>query len=172
MITAVTAVNCQPLSRWRRTPAIPPNFGESFGSNAPVNYERYFVPVIGKPLAERLVRAAQLKPGERVLDVACGTGIVARLAARDVGDSGVVAGLDVNPGMLAVAKAALNDDSVEWFEAGMEAMPVPDGAFDVVTCQMGLQFVPDKDAARRRCTARSNRAAVWSSMFPVRSPRP
>jgi len=123
------------------------DFGESFGANAPVNYERYFVPVIGEPLARQLVRAAALKPGERVLDVACGTGIVTRLAAQQVGEHGAVAGLDVNPGMLAVAKSALSTDSVEWYEAGMEAMPVPDEAFDVVTCQMGLQFVPDKAAA-------------------------
>jgi ubiquinone/menaquinone biosynthesis C-methylase UbiE len=122
----------------------------AYGGTPPENYERFFVPAIGAPLAADLVRAAALRPGERILDVACGTGVVARLAAREVGAGGSVAGLDVNPGMLGVARSAAPPDvRIEWHEASCEAMPFPDESFDVVLCQMGLQFMPDKQSALR-----------------------
>lgn len=124
--------------------------GIAYEGNPPANYERYFVPAIGAPLATDLVRLAALRPGERVLDVACGTGVVARFASRQVGDGGTVAGLDVNPGMLAVARSATPPGMrITWHEASAESMPLPTGSFDAVLCQMGLQFVPDKHAALR-----------------------
>ncbi len=123
-------------------------FGEAYGLKPPENYERFFVPAIGKPLANDLVRLAALRPGERILDVACGTGIVARLASQQVGSNGTVAGLDVNPGMLGVARSVTPADmSIEWHESGAEDMPLPDEAFDVVLCQISLQFMADKLAA-------------------------
>jgi ubiquinone/menaquinone biosynthesis C-methylase UbiE len=132
-----------------RQGASAPSF-ESYGGSAPECYERYFVPAIGAPLAVDLVEAAALQPGERVLDVACGTGIVARLAAKRVGSTGAVAGLDINPGMLAVARAATpSGTAIEWHEAPAQAAPLPDGVYDAVLCQMGLQFFPDKVAALR-----------------------
>lgn len=125
-------------------------FGKAYGGNPPANYERFFVPAIARPLATDLVHLAALRPGERVLDVACGTGVVARLASQRVGAIGTVAGLDVNPGMLAVARSATPPGMpIEWHEASAEAMPIPDASFDVVLCQMGLQFMPDKPAALR-----------------------
>jgi ubiquinone/menaquinone biosynthesis C-methylase UbiE len=131
------------------TEATTPSF-ESYGGTAPECYERYFVPAIGAPLAAELVAAAALRPGERVLDVACGTGIVARLAAEHIGPSGTVAGVDINPGMLAVARAATPPEAlIDWHQAPADALPLPDEAFDVVTCQMGLQFFPDQVAALR-----------------------
>ena len=69
-------------------------FGKTYGGTAPENYERYFVPAIGMPFAADLVESAGLRPGDRVLDVACGTGIVARLAAPRVGRMGKLTGLD------------------------------------------------------------------------------
>lgn len=126
------------------------HFDETYGLNAPENYERFFVPVLGEPIAQGLVRKAALRPGERVLDVACGTGIVARLASQRVGESGSVTGLDINPGMLAVARSVAPPDPdrpIEWIESGAEAMPLQDEAFDAVLCQMGLQFMEDKSAA-------------------------
>lgn len=118
---------------------------KNYGGSAPENYDKYFVPAIGGPLAEDLVALASIRAGERVLDVACGTGVVTRLAADRVGQSGAVAGLDLNPGMLSVARArSPAGQSVDWFETSAEAMPLPDASFDVVLCQMGLQFMPDK----------------------------
>ena len=126
------------------------HFGEAYGANPAENYERFFVPAIGAPLATDLIRRAAIQPGERVLDVACGTGIVARRAAQHVGATGTVAALDVNPGMLAVARSTTPPGmSIEWHEANAEALPLPDEAFDVVLCQMGLQFVPDKPTVLR-----------------------
>jgi ubiquinone/menaquinone biosynthesis C-methylase UbiE len=122
---------------------------KSYGGNAPENYERYFVPSIGAPLAKDLIDAASLRPGEAVLDVACGTGIVARIAAHRVGPTGTVAGLDVNAGMLEVARSASDSAGIPWHEASAEAMPLPDESFDVVACQLGLQFFADKAGALR-----------------------
>jgi ubiquinone/menaquinone biosynthesis C-methylase UbiE len=116
-----------------------------YKGTGPENYERYFVPAIGAPLANDLVAVASLRPGERVLDVACGTGVVTRLAAKKVGGAGSVAGLDMNPGMLSVARAVTPSDvAIDWYETSAEAIPLSDGSFDVVLCQMGLQFVADK----------------------------
>ncbi|MDZ5698734.1 class I SAM-dependent methyltransferase [Chelativorans sp. M5D2P16] len=125
-------------------------YGKSFGGTPAENYQRFFVPSIGAPVADDLIDVAGLQPGERVLDVACGTGVVTRRAADRVGAGGAVSGLDVNPGMLAVARSRTPPDiPVEWYEASAESMPLPDEAFDVVLCQMGLQFIPDKQAALR-----------------------
>lgn len=116
-----------------------------YRGSAPENYEKFFVPTIGAPLAADLVSAAALRPGERILDVACGTGVVTRLAAAQVGATGAVAGLDVNPGMLAVARSAAPSNAIiDWYETSAEAMPLADASFDVVLCQMGLQFMPNK----------------------------
>ena len=122
----------------------------NYGGNAPGNYQRFFVPSIGRPVAEDLLAVAHLKPEERVLDVACGTGVVTRLAAERVGPQGRVTGLDLNPGMLEVARSSTPENQpIEWIEANAESMLLEDGAFDVVLCQMGLQFVPNKLAALR-----------------------
>jgi len=133
------------------TPLSHQPFGKTYAGSAPENYERYFVPLIGGPLAHELIDAADLRPGERVLDVACGTGIVARLAAERVGVEGVVAALDINAAMLAVARSLTPPPGapIRWYETTAESIPLPDDAFDVVFCQLGLQFVSDKHAALR-----------------------
>ena len=119
-----------------------------YSGTGPENYEKYFVPTIGAPLAEGLLEVAALRRGERVLDVACGTVVVTRRAVELVGPGGTVAGLDLNPGMISVARAAAPADAViDWYETSIEATPLPDGSFDVVLCQMGLQFVSDKRRA-------------------------
>jgi SAM-dependent methyltransferase len=120
----------------------------TYGGSAPENYERYFVPAIGEPVARDIIDRAALRAGERVLDVACGTGIVARLAAEEVGPTGTVAGLDVNPGMLAVARSVIGPEiAIDWHAASAEAIPLPDDTLDVVLCSIGLQFMADKLAA-------------------------
>lgn len=140
------------------------HFDERFGKNPSENYERFFVPVIGKPMAVDLVERADLQPGERVLDVACGTGIVARLAAEKIGAKGAVTGLDANPGMLQVAKAAMTPDvPARWEEADAHKMPFEDGSFDAVLCQLSFQFMEDKPAALRemhRVLVEGGRAAL------------
>ncbi|HET9229650.1 MAG TPA: methyltransferase domain-containing protein [Vitreimonas sp.] len=106
------------------------------------------MPSISEPASEKLFGVACLQPGERVLDVACGTGVVTRAAAAIVGPTGYVVGLDINPGMLATARRhAPPGCSIEWCEASAESIPFPDASFNVALCQMGLQFVPDKRAA-------------------------
>jgi ubiquinone/menaquinone biosynthesis C-methylase UbiE len=135
-----------------------------FNESPAQNYQRYFVPTIGGPVADDLIAAAGLKPGERVLDVACGTGVIARLAAEKVGPDGSVTGLDVNPGMIAVARAATPEGlAIDWHEASAESMPLPDESFDVVFCQMGLQFMSNKLAAlseMRRVLVAGGRALI------------
>ncbi len=142
-----------------------------YGASAAELYERYLVPAIFEPWAMALVALAAPQPGERVLDVACGTGTVARLAAQHVGHTGQVTGLDLNPGMLAVARELPPPQGVQiaWQEGNAMAMPLADAAFDVVLCQQGLQFFPDRAAALRemhRVLAPGGRVAlsVWRPM--------
>jgi len=138
------------MSASLETSATRPVYGKEYGGTAPELYERYFVPVIGGPFAADLVTEASLRRSERVLDVACGTGVVARLAAEQVGPSGSVAALDVNSAMLAVARSIPSAGAtIRWYEAAAESMPLPDNTFDVAFCQLGLQFVADKVAALR-----------------------
>src|SRR5215470_6682796 len=110
-------------------------------------YERYLVPAVTALWAADLVWRAAPQRGERVLDVACGTGVVARLAARTMG-AGHVVGLDINAEMLAVARAQpAGPAPIEWREASALQLPFPDRAFDLVLCQLGLQFFPDRARA-------------------------
>lgn len=114
-------------------------------------YERYLVPVLFEPWADRLVENADLQPGDRVLDVGCGTGVVARRASTDVAPDGNVVGIDTNEGMLEVARTTAADryPSIEWRRADATDLPFAEGAFDVVLCQQVLQFVPTPVAALR-----------------------
>lgn len=114
-------------------------------------YEHFLVPHLFAPWADDLLDRAAVRPGERVLDVACGSGIVARRAASRLGSTGRVVGVDPNSGMLAAARAAASreqvDVQIEWTEGRAESLPVDDGAFDLVCCQMGLQFFSDRAGA-------------------------
>lgn len=124
---------------------------KDFSGNAAENYQRYFVPVIPTPLAAELVETARILPGEHVLDVGCGTGVVTRLAAQATGPTGRVVGIDPNPGMLAVAASipAPPGTSIEWRQAPAESLPLPDESFDLVLSQLALMFVADRPAATR-----------------------
>jgi len=127
-------------------------------------FQRYLVPAITSKWAEDLVRRTQLRTGELILDVACGTGVVARLAATKVGPPGQVTGLDLNAGMLAVARSLPNEGApISWREGSALDMPFPSGHFDVVFCQQGLQFFPDQPGALRelhRVLREGGRAAL------------
>ena len=115
--------------------------GQVTGSAAEV-YEALFVPALFGQWAPVLVDAAGTEPGDRLLDVACGTGAVAREARRQ---GATTTGVDVNEGMLAVARRA--DPEVAWREAAAEDLPFPDGSFDRVTCAFGLMYLADREAA-------------------------
>jgi len=137
-------------------------------SSFPELYERWLVGPLFRPWAKVLLERAGLAAGDRVLDVACGTGIVARLAKERLGDNSHVAGVDVSPQMLAVARAVA--PRVDWREGNAAALPVDDRErFDVVVCQQGLQFFPDKPTAvreMRRVMVSGGRLviATWRSL--------
>lgn len=121
-----------------------------YAGNPAENYERYFVPDIGEPFARRVVAAATLRREERVLDVACGTGVAARLAAEATGSTGSIAGIDVNPAMVDVARATgARGSEIAWHEGAAESLPFEEGAFDVVVSSLGLQFFSDTATALR-----------------------
>lgn len=114
-----------------------------------------------------MVDAAKIHSGDRVLDVACGTGVLAREALLSVGDGGYVAGLDANPGRLAVAESLA--PSIEWHAGVAESLPYDDDSFDAVVCQFGLMFFQDRPAALRemlRVLVPGGRVAVvvWDSL--------
>jgi SAM-dependent methyltransferase len=140
-------------------------------------YERYPARYILGPWAPLLVDAAALARGERVLDVACGTGLVARIAAQRVGPAGRVVGVDLNPGMIAVARSlpAPIATPIEWLERSALDLRLPDASFDAVLCQQGLQFFPDKLVAlgqMRRVLVHGGRLAlsVWTGIGPYTAP--
>ncbi|MBN2107985.1 MAG: methyltransferase domain-containing protein [Deltaproteobacteria bacterium] len=113
------------------------------------NYETYLVPIIMDHWAQKLV--GLVRPGDRILDVGCGTGVVARRAAEIPGVSGTIIGLDISPDMLAVARTAFiaGRASIDWIEGDAADMPFEDGRFDVVLCQFSFMFMADKAAALR-----------------------
>lgn len=124
-----------------------PSYRDFTGTAAEL-YESFFVPTIATPVAAELLRSARLQPGERVLDVACGTGVITRAAAEQVGSTGTVTGVDLSPDMIAVAKETPAAGApIDWQLADAEDLPLPDGAYDVALCQMGLMFMQDKPAA-------------------------
>lgn len=127
-------------------------------------YERYLVPAMFGPWAERLVEVVAPTRGDRVLDVGCGTGIVARTAARRMGEGRVV-GLDLNEGMLETAGRASADlrPAIDWKLGDATDLPFPDASFDVVLCQQAIQFFTDPVAAlaeMRRVLVTGGRAGV------------
>jgi ubiquinone/menaquinone biosynthesis C-methylase UbiE len=133
----------------------------------PVMYERELVGPLFRPWAEMTLDEVKLSHNERLLDLACGTGVVARLARERLGETAKIVGVDVSPDMLDVARAVAPD--VDWREGNAAALPLLAGEqFDVVICQQGLQFFPDKPAAARqmrRAVAKDGRLAVttWRS---------
>ncbi|MGH7185996.1 MAG: class I SAM-dependent methyltransferase [Pseudomonadota bacterium] len=118
-------------------------------TNPAEGYEGYMVPTLFGPWATNLIQAADPRPGGRVLDVGCGTGIVARQVALRLGTAGTVTGVDLSSNMLAVARATAPREGVaiEWREGSAEQLPFAESSFDLVLCQFALMFFADKAAA-------------------------
>jgi ubiquinone/menaquinone biosynthesis C-methylase UbiE len=131
-------------------------------------YERVLVAPLFRPFAEQLVSRVSPTRPDTVIDVACGTGIVARVVRERLGPEARIVGVDVAPAMLAVARTV--DPTIDWREGNAVSLPVTaDEHFTVLTCHQGLQFMPDKAAAireMRRVLAPRGRAAIatWRSL--------
>src|SRR3954462_11332708 len=120
------------------------------GGTGPANYQQFLVPAMFDPFAKTLVAQGGVEPGDRVLDVACGTGAASRAAARAAGADGSVTGVDLGEPTLAVARSFDPEDGaapIEFLQGDATALSVEDAAYDVALCQHGLQFFPDKPAA-------------------------
>lgn len=136
------------------------------------HYDAVLVPRMLEPWAELLLTEFEMRAGDAVLDVACGPGTVIRLAAQHVGATGRVVGCDISAAMLTIAQEKPVADGaapIEYVECSADALTLPDAAFDVVTCQQGLQFFPDRAAAMnemRRVARADARIAVacWSAI--------
>jgi ubiquinone/menaquinone biosynthesis C-methylase UbiE len=110
-------------------------------------YDEFFVPALFAQWGPIIAATVGVKAGDRVLDVACGTGALTLAVAERVGQGGSVVGLDANPEMLAVARR--KPSPIEWIEAPAEALPLPDQSFDAVVSQFGMMFFNDPPAALR-----------------------
>ncbi|TGD73866.1 methyltransferase domain-containing protein [Mangrovimicrobium sediminis] len=110
-------------------------------------YEALHVPALFAQWSPLILAATQVTPGQHVLDVACGTGVLARCAAGCVGQEGIVAGVDPGIGMLAVARDLA--PQIDWREGSAESLPFDDASFDVVASQFGLMFFRDRERALR-----------------------
>jgi ubiquinone/menaquinone biosynthesis C-methylase UbiE len=108
-------------------------------------YESLFVPAIFGQWAPKVADLAQIEAGHRVIDIACGTGVLAREVVSRTGPTGYVAGLDPSPGMLAVGNELA--PNIDWKEGVAESLPFPDGSFDRVVTQFGLMFFSDRQQA-------------------------
>ena len=141
--------------------------------NAAEQYEKIPARYILGPWASDIVEAAEIQGDEKVLDLACGTGLVTRAAATKLGPAGHITGLDLNEGMLEVAKAIRNPGvgGLDWMKGSALEMDLPDASFDVVLCQQGLQFFPDQHKAlteTHRVLRDGGRAwfSVWAEAGP------
>ncbi|SDY34708.1 Ubiquinone/menaquinone biosynthesis C-methylase UbiE [Jannaschia faecimaris] len=139
--------------------------------SGPEIYERVMVPLWFGKWAKSLLDSISLEPGDRVLDVACGTGVTTRLAKDRVGHQGLVKGLDVNAAMLAKAMKLAAGRDIGWVESDVVESGFPDGSFDAVISQHGYHYFPDKPAAlieMGRLLAPGGRLAfsIWDGHCP------
>jgi ubiquinone/menaquinone biosynthesis C-methylase UbiE len=118
-------------------------------TKAAEGYENQKVPSFFAPLARATLDAVSLPDNASVIDIACGTGVIAKTVADRLKGRGRIVGTDLNPAMIEVARRTMpeTDHAVEWFSCDIAALPFEDGEFDIAFCQQGLQFFPDKPKA-------------------------
>lgn len=120
------------------------NIDQKFTGSIPGNYDRYMRPLIFEPYAQDLAaRIASLKHHD-ILETAAGTGVVTAAVAKTMSAGDSLVATDLNPAMLDVAKAAIHHPGITFQPADATALPFPDESFDVVVCQFGVMFFPDK----------------------------
>ncbi|HET7883344.1 MAG TPA: methyltransferase domain-containing protein [Acetobacteraceae bacterium] len=139
--------------------------GWQLSGDAPTAYTRFALKVM-EPWTDDLILAARCRDGDRVLDVACGTGLVASRVSLVSHKLCAITGVDINDGMLSAAR---RNQQIEWHQGSAVELPFLDGSFDVVLCQQGLQYFPDRTAAVRemaRVLAPGGRIAlnVWGAL--------
>jgi SAM-dependent methyltransferase len=115
----------------------------AFSGSVPALYDRYLGPVLFEPYAADLVSRLPRSDGLRVLEIACGTGIVTRRLQEARPGAAIVA-TDLSEGMIDYARAAVPAPDIVWQQADAQALAFDDGSFDVVVCQFGFMFLPDK----------------------------
>ena len=151
------------------------DWGSNFstaGVDAMTAYDEILVPRLFDPFADVLLDEVGVSAGLTLLDIACGPGTVARRVALRLGPEGRVTGCDLSPAMLEVAggKAGMEGAApITYCQCPADELDVPDGAFDLVLCQQGLQFFPDRLGAlaeMRRALKPGGRAgvAVWCAI--------
>ena len=142
---------------------------DAFSGSVPENYDRYLGPVLFEPYARELVARIPRRDGLRVLEIACGTGIVTRHLRDALPPSATLTATDLSDAMVGYAARAVAAAGIVWQPADAQSLPFSDGAFDLAVCQFGLMFLPDKVrgfAEARRVLAPGGQliAPVWQSL--------
>jgi ubiquinone/menaquinone biosynthesis C-methylase UbiE len=139
-----------------------------FAGRIPAMYDRFMVPLLFRPYAERVAERARTFSPRRILETAAGTGAVTAALHRALPDAEIVA-TDLNPAMLEIATENIRSDKVSFLPADAQDLPFDDGSFDLVICQFGVMFFPDKvkgHAEARRVLRDGGRylAVIWDSL--------
>jgi len=133
-----------------------------FEGSIPGNYDRYLGPALFEPFAKDIIARLSDEQPAKVLEIACGTGILTRRLRDSLAPTVQIVATDLNPGMFAFAQGKFHpNEKIEWHAADAAALPFPDGSFDAVVCQFGLMFVPDKEMAMRECYRVLTRGGVF-----------
>lgn len=122
-------------------------YSDAVRNKSAMAYDKRLVPWYFQHWANRMVELANPEPSAQVVDLACGSGMITRALLPKLGPIGTIAGIDLNPGMLAHAQSTIDDPRVTWHEADASSLPLDDASVNVLCCHQGLQFFPDRGAA-------------------------
>jgi len=141
----------------------------AFSGSIPGLYDQHLGPVLFEPYAADLASRLPSRDGLRLLEIACGTGIVTRRLREALPDSATVVATDLNEGMIDYARQAVTTPGIAWQQADAQSLPFADASFDVVVCQFGFMFLPDKvqgfrEARRVLAVGGLLLANVWHSL--------